>query len=255
MEKQDNTFDSMQKNASAISANNENSINKTEQRRPILILAGLSGVGKTSVMDAILSMDKRFAPARSATTRAPRGDGRDSEYIYMSDDEFSAAEAGGEFAESTTFLGKRYGTLHSELRRIYDSGHIPILVLEMNGVESFGMSDIYARCAVYIYTDLRTAADRLLARYGREPNGAVSHKCVVRWEKNAGTVLDQGFYAHMFYAAEENASTVEDCATRVIADLDRFVGGEASEPQRVSSVFTSLFVEGLRELEYPIKYK
>lgn len=240
--------------ASIAGATCEDRGKKTEQRKPVLILAGLSGVGKTTVMDAILSMDDRFAPARSATTRAPRGDGSDAEYIYMSEAEFDAAQACGEFVESTTFIGKRYGTLHSELRRIYDNGRIPILILEMKGIESFGMSDIYSGCAVYIYTDIRTAADRLLARYGMEPNGAVPHKCVIRLDKNVGAVLDQGFYAHMFYAAEENITAVGDCAARVIADFDSFVGGEPSVPQRVSEVFASLFAEGLRELEYPIKY-
>ena len=69
--------------------------------RKILILAGPSAVGKTTVMKEILSRSDEFEFIRSATTRAPRGDGHDSEYIYLTEIEFKKRIADGEMLEYT----------------------------------------------------------------------------------------------------------------------------------------------------------
>ena len=49
--------------------------------KALLILVGPSAVGKTTVADEIISRGG-FSLIRSLTTRAPRGDGHDDEYIY-----------------------------------------------------------------------------------------------------------------------------------------------------------------------------
>ena len=57
-------------------------------RKNILIIAGPSAVGKTTVAHRMLELDDRFEFVRSVTTRARRQDAFDNEYIYITDDEF-----------------------------------------------------------------------------------------------------------------------------------------------------------------------
>ena len=44
-----------------------------------VIIAGLSGAGKTTVADALIAAEGNLEMSRSATTRQRRGDGRDDE--------------------------------------------------------------------------------------------------------------------------------------------------------------------------------
>jgi guanylate kinase len=70
----------------------------------------------------------------SATTRAPREgevDGRD--YYFLSRAAFAKRERAGEFLESATYGGNRYGTLRSEVERLHDAGRHALLVIEVAG--------------------------------------------------------------------------------------------------------------------------
>ena len=82
----------------------------------ILVLVGPSAVGKTTVMTRILELyGNEFSPIRSATTRAPRGDSFDGEYIYLSREEFLSSVSRGELLEYMEYGGNLYGTPKSEV--------------------------------------------------------------------------------------------------------------------------------------------
>ena len=91
-------------------------------QRYAVIIAGPSGVGKTTVADALIERLGNLEMSRSATTRAKRGDGRDDEYIYLTVDEFKSAIAAGDMAEHAEYGGNLYGTRKSELARIHKEG-------------------------------------------------------------------------------------------------------------------------------------
>ena len=131
----------------------------------ILILAGASGVGKTTVATELSLRNPRFKMSRSHTTRAKRGDGRDSEYIYVTKEQFSELISGGEMLEYTEYSGTLYGTSKKEIFSILSEGNIPLLVLDYNGVKSFKSHSLDCPViAVYIYSSLDTAKQRLLKR-------------------------------------------------------------------------------------------
>ena len=71
----------------------------------------------------------------SATTRARRpGEEEGREYRFLTPDEFLAAIDADEFLEHVVYVsGHRYGTLRSELGRIRQQGHVPLLELETEG--------------------------------------------------------------------------------------------------------------------------
>ena len=130
-----------------------------------LIIAGPSAAGKTTVAKEIIECGVGFELSRSATTRAPRGDGHDEEYIYLSDAEFRKGIENGDMLEYTEYGGNLYGTPASEIKRIVDSGRIPLLILDLNGVKSLkGASDRICAFSVYLLVDMETLDKRLLER-------------------------------------------------------------------------------------------
>ncbi|MBQ7333510.1 MAG: guanylate kinase, partial [Clostridia bacterium] len=104
--------------------------------RSIVILAGASGVGKTSVAAEILSRNDEYRLIRSATTRAPRGDSHDGEYIYVSEEEFKELIFRGELLEYMNYGGNFYGTPVSEINLAFSLGKTPLLILDIEGVKS-----------------------------------------------------------------------------------------------------------------------
>ncbi|MBE6645105.1 MAG: hypothetical protein E7612_06995 [Ruminococcaceae bacterium] len=133
--------------------------------RKILVLAGPSAVGKTTVMKRILSVYNNFELVRSATTRAPRGDGHDGEYIYLSESEFKSKIENGEMLEYTEYSGNLYGTPYSELKRIFGKGRTPLLILDINGVLSLKNTPRdFKTVAVYITADTEILDARLKKR-------------------------------------------------------------------------------------------
>lgn len=133
----------------------------------ILVLVGPSAVGKTTVMTRILELyGEKFEPIRSATTREPRGDSFDSEYIYLSQEEFLSSASRGELLEYMEYGGNLYGTPKSEVERVIRSGKSPLLVLDMVGVESIKSKERpFLTFAVYLYDTLDVLRSRLAERY------------------------------------------------------------------------------------------
>ena len=144
-----------------------------------LVLVGASGVGKSTAAEALMSAHPEFSLVRSATTRLPRGDGRDLEYVYLSKDEFASRIKSGEMLEYTEFGGNFYGTPKSELERIWDEGGVPLMVLDLNGARSFSDPKLGLNAViVYIYENLSVIESRLIRRC--EKNSLTDASLVLR---------------------------------------------------------------------------
>jgi guanylate kinase len=84
----------------------------------VLVITGPSGVGKGTLIRALLDRFPRFRLSVSATTRAPRpGETDGVDYHFLSDEEFQRRLDAGEFLEHAEYAGHRYGTLRSEIDR------------------------------------------------------------------------------------------------------------------------------------------
>lgn len=102
----------------------------------LIIFSAPSGAGKTTIVRHILGQySDKFEFSISASTRAPRGteeDGKD--YYFISKDDFLHKIAKHEFIEfEEVYAGTFYGTLRSELERIWALGKHVIFDIDVIG--------------------------------------------------------------------------------------------------------------------------
>jgi guanylate kinase len=101
----------------------------------IIIITAPSGAGKTSITHYLLKKFPQLAFSVSAATRERRKhevDGKD--YYFLSHEEFEQKIKQNEFVEwEMVYEGKSYGTLKSELQRIWNNNQVPVLDIDVKG--------------------------------------------------------------------------------------------------------------------------
>ena len=101
-----------------------------------IIFSAPSGSGKTSLVHYLLNNNKDLAFSISATTRPLREEKEKNgvDYYFLSDSEFRAKADAGAFIEwEEVYKGTCYGTLKSEIERIWDSGRHVIFDVDVKG--------------------------------------------------------------------------------------------------------------------------
>jgi guanylate kinase len=101
----------------------------------ILIITAPSGAGKTSITRHLLQLMPQLAFSVSAATRSARGNERNGvDYYFMSVEDFQQKIRDQQFVEwEMVYEGKYYGTLKSELDRIWGNGQVPVLDIDVKG--------------------------------------------------------------------------------------------------------------------------
>jgi guanylate kinase len=107
----------------------------SEQHKKAIILTAPSGAGKTSITRFLLANYPQLAFSVSATTRAPRGAEQDGvDYHFISPAAFEGHIYQNDFLEyEMVYEGLYYGTLKSELDRIWAEGKMPVLDIDVKG--------------------------------------------------------------------------------------------------------------------------
>ena len=101
----------------------------------IIIITAPSGAGKTSITRHLMQKFNQLSFSVSAATRKPRGEEIDGvDYHFITLEDFKDKIQHNEFAEwEMVYEGKYYGTLKSELQRIWDENKIPVLDIDVKG--------------------------------------------------------------------------------------------------------------------------
>jgi guanylate kinase len=101
----------------------------------ILIITAPSGAGKTSITHFLMKTFPVLSFSVSAATRQARGNETNGvDYYFITLEDFKKKIQQKEFAEwEMVYEGKYYGTLKSELKRIWSLGKVPVLDIDVKG--------------------------------------------------------------------------------------------------------------------------
>ncbi|WP_207492055.1 guanylate kinase [Aridibaculum aurantiacum] len=101
----------------------------------IIVITAPSGAGKTSITRYLLQKYDQLAFSISAATRLPRGKEKNGvDYYFMTVEEFQERIHRNEFMEwEMVYEGKYYGTLKTEMERLWSQGKAVILDIDVKG--------------------------------------------------------------------------------------------------------------------------
>jgi guanylate kinase len=105
-------------------------------QQKIVVITAPSGAGKTSITRYLLNnYPDKLAFSISAATRQARGNEKNGvDYYFMTEADFTNKIQHDEFIEwEMVYEGKYYGTLKSELTRIWSEGKVPVLDIDVKG--------------------------------------------------------------------------------------------------------------------------
>ncbi len=118
----------------------------------IIIISAPSGSGKSTLIGKLMQDESlKLEFSISATTRAPRGqevDGKD--YYFLSVEDFQERIAADGFVEyEQVYEGRYYGTLKSEINRIFQNGNNVIFDVDVEG--GINLKKIFGADALSIF--------------------------------------------------------------------------------------------------------
>jgi guanylate kinase len=135
-------------------------------RQPLtIVVSGPGGVGKGTIVDALVKRDPRLWLSRSWTTRAQRAGEPDDAYVFTTRDEFERRIADGGFLEWTDFLGNYYGTPLPEPHE----GADVVLEIEVDGAQQVKAIDPSA-LLIFVLPPTRGEQERRLRGRGDDPD-------------------------------------------------------------------------------------
>ena len=103
-------------------------------RPRLIVVAGPSGVGKTSVLAELRQRYPDFYFSVSVTTRPPRpGEVDGSHYHFVDNDTFDKLVADNQLLEHAEYAGNRYGTPRGPVEQALDQGKPALLEIEVQG--------------------------------------------------------------------------------------------------------------------------
>ena len=103
--------------------------------KKVIIFSAPSGAGKSTVVGHLLKTFPFLEFSISATSRSPRGCEKDGvEYYFFSEQQFRDLIARDAFVEyEEVYPGSFYGTLRSEVERIWAKGHVILFDIDVKG--------------------------------------------------------------------------------------------------------------------------
>lgn len=170
-----------------------------------ILFSAPSGCGKTTIIRELMQYFDCFDFSISATSRQPRGDERNGvDYYFLSHDEFARRVAEGQFLEwEEVYQGTCYGTLKSEVDRIWDSGRVIVFDVDVNGGRNIK----------------RYFGDDALSIFVMPPSIEVLESRL----RNRGTDTEEAIAKRLARSAEELKQAPEFDVTIVNDDLQRAV--------------------------------
>jgi len=182
----------------------------------VIIFSAPSGAGKSTVVQHLLKKYSTLEFSVSATSRKPRGQERDGiEYFFMSPEEFKSRIDNGEFVEyEEVYSGFYYGTLKSEVERIWEKGNTIVFDIDVKG--GVNLKKLYGDNALAIFVcppSIEVLRERLIGRGTDSPEAI---------EKRVAKAEYEMTFADNFDKILVN-NDLEKCLSEAEATIDKFL--------------------------------
>jgi guanylate kinase len=159
-----------------------------------LVLSSPSGAGKTTIARKLLSRTDHLSMSVSATTRPPRPSEIDgADYIFLSEQEFSARLNAGRFLEHACVFGNRYGTPRAPVEAALAKGKDVLFVVDWQGTQQLRQSDDKDLVTVFVLPPTHAELERRLTQRAQDPPEVVR----ARMAKAAGEISHWGEYDYI----------------------------------------------------------
>ena len=144
----------------------------------LIIFSAPSGSGKTTIVRELLKHFKNFEFSISATSRQPRGAEQNGvDYYFLSSEEFRERVARGEFVEwEEVYAGTCYGTLRSEMERIWAAGNI--IVFDVDVMGGINLKRLFGddACSIFIMPPSIEELERRLRGRGTDAEEVIAKR-------------------------------------------------------------------------------
>lgn len=180
----------------------------------IIIFSAPSGSGKSTIINRLLEKFPRLEFSISATCRAPRGQEQHGrEYYFLSNDEFMKRVEQGEFVEwEEVYAGTSYGTLHSEMERIWSKGNVIVFDVDVKG--GVNLKKLFGDQALSIFI-MPPSVKELRRRL--ESRGTDSPETI---DKRVGKAETELTFAPLF-----DRVVVNDDLEKAVAETEKIIAG------------------------------
>ena len=142
----------------------------------LFVIAAPSGAGKSSLVSALLQIDRHLVVSISHTTRAPRGQERDGrEYHFVDEARFREMIAAGEFFEWAEVHGSLYGTSRRAIEERMAGGQDVVLEIDWQG--ALQIKRLFANAVlIFVLPPSWEELGERLNRRGEDRPEAIAHR-------------------------------------------------------------------------------
>lgn len=182
----------------------------------VIIFSAPSGAGKSTIVNHLLKLHPELEFSISATSRAPRGQEQHGvEYYFYTADDFRQMISEDRFVEyEEVYAGSFYGTLRSEVERIWAKGHTIIFDIDVQG--GVNLKRIFGEQAFSIFIQapsVEVLRERLNGR------GTDTEEAIERRVAKAASEMEfaAGKFDHVLINDDLNTALAE--AEKVVGDF------------------------------------
>ena len=191
-------------------------IKKSDMDNKVVIFSAPSGAGKSTIVNHLLGIHPELEFSISATSRAPRGqEQHGKEYYFFSADDFRQMIAEDKFVEyEEVYAGSFYGTLRSEVERIWAKGHAIVFDIDVQG--GVNLKRIFGDKALSVFIQapsVEVLRERLVGR------GTDTEEAIERRVAKAASEMEFAAGKFDYVLINDDLATAKTEAERIITEF------------------------------------